>query len=231
MNKMNFRLTHRDLDFLVETVAPKTSAQYRLKQILQEDKDFRSSFLTDEKVLKKVMEEESFLKISPRLFFEILFRRTARDLEGIPYTLEKTLTMKIPVFDPKEVAWLVTQEPFILYLADMLASFTRMESFTLAIRVGKGIWEKFRYNDLDILHLMRLTEAAESEQRFALYKRIADICLFLSGIFPDYTERDFRYPSSGQVRPHIRGRLRISPEDYAEEGKKFYGLAAVFWKR
>ncbi len=226
MNKKNYRLTDRDLDFLVETAAPETSAKYRLKQILQEDDDFRLSFLTDEKVLRKVLEEESFLKISPRLFFEILLRKTARDLEGVAYTIEKTLTMKIPVFDTKEVAQLVTQGPILFYLADMLSSFTRIESFTLVIRVRKGIWKKIRYNDLDILSLMRLTEAAEEEQRFALYKRIADICLFLLGIFPDYTERDYRYPSSGQVRPHIRGRLRISPDEYAEEGKKFYRLAA-----
>ncbi len=56
MNKMNFRLTDRDMDFLVETVAPETSAKYRLKQILQEDEDFRSSFLTDEKGLQKDLE-------------------------------------------------------------------------------------------------------------------------------------------------------------------------------
>jgi hypothetical protein len=46
------------------------------------------------------------------------------------------------------------------------------------------------------------------------------------GIFPDYAERDYRYPFSGQVRPHVRGKLRISPEDYTEEGQKFYRLAA-----
>jgi hypothetical protein len=58
------------------------------------------------------------------------------------------------------------------------------------------------------------------------YKRIADICLFILGIFPDYAERDYRHPFSGQVRPHIRGKVRISPEDYEKEGRKFYKLAA-----
>jgi hypothetical protein len=46
------------------------------------------------------------------------------------------------------------------------------------------------------------------------------------GIFPDYAERDYRYPFSDQVRPHVRGKLRISPGDYTEEGQKFYKLAA-----
>ena len=73
---------------------------------------------------------------------------------------------------------------------------------------------------------MNLCGAVEDEYRFGFYKRIADICLFILGLFPDYAERDYRYPFSGQVRPQIRGKLRISPEDYENEGRKFYKLAA-----
>ena len=73
---------------------------------------------------------------------------------------------------------------------------------------------------------MRFAHLVEDEHRLGFYKRIADICLFIMGIFPDYAERDYRYPFSGQVRPHLRGKLRISPGDYAEEGRKFYRLAA-----
>ncbi len=222
-----YKLSDRDLDFLIETLSPEVRNRGRLKEILQGDRDMRKSYVADEKVFKRVMdEEEAFLKISPALFFEILLRQAARDLDEAGFTFERSRSMKIPVFDTREVVELLRKEDIVHYLADMLASFTRVESHTFSIMIRKGVWKKFRFNDLDIVSLMGLSQAVDPEYRLGVYKRIADICLFTLGIFPDYAERDYRYPFSGQVRPHLRGKLRISPEDYTEEGRKFYKLAA-----
>lgn len=221
------RFSSRDLDFLVETASPEVTDRSRLKKIITEDEDFRDTFVGDKKVFQRVMDDdEIFLKISPTLFFEILLRRAVSDLEKVSYTVEKTSTMSIPVFDSKDVVELFTKRSMLSYLADMLSSFTKIESYSISLRVGKGIWKKIRFNDLDIHSLMSFSAAVEDELRFGFFKRIADICLFILGIFPDYAERDYRYPFSRQVRPHIRGKLRISPEEYAEEGRKFYRLAA-----
>jgi hypothetical protein len=73
---------------------------------------------------------------------------------------------------------------------------------------------------------MSLCEVVEHEHRLDFYKRIADLCLFVLGIFPDYAERDYRYPLSGQIRPPIRGKVRMSPGAYEKEGRRFYKLAA-----
>jgi hypothetical protein len=108
----------------------------------------------------------------------------------------------------------------------MLSSFTRIESHTISIMIREGIWEKFRFSDLDIFSLMSFCERVEDEHRFGFYKRIADICLFVLGIFPEYTKREYRYPFSGELRPSARGKARMSPEDYEKEGRKFYRLAA-----
>jgi hypothetical protein len=79
------------LDFLAEITSPEIKDKSPLKQIIQEDEDFRNSYVGDEKVFRKLMDdEEIFLKISPALFFEILLRRAANDLEEAGYTLEKT---------------------------------------------------------------------------------------------------------------------------------------------
>jgi hypothetical protein len=223
----NLGLPEKDLDFLVETVSPETRDKTRLRQIIREDRDIRNSYVGDEKVFRRLMdEEETFLKISPFLFFEILLRKAAQDLERAKYTLEKSRTMKIPIFDTQEVVGLLNREDLLFYLADMLSSFTRVESYVIPVKIREGIWERVRFNDLDILSLMRFSRLVEEEHRLGFYKRVADICLFIMGIFPDYAERDYRYPFSGQVRPHVGGKLRISPEDYAEEGQKFYKLAA-----
>jgi len=223
----NLQLSERDLDFLVESVSPEARDKGRLKQIIREDRDIRNSYVGDEKVFRRLRdEEESFLKISPFLFFEILLRKASRDLERTSYTVERSKSMKIPIFDTQEVVEFLNQEDLLFYLADMLSSFTRVENYAIPIRIREGIWERVRFSDLDILSLIRFSQFVEDEYRLGFYKRIADICLFIMGIFPDYAERDYRYPFSGQVRPHVRGKLRISPEDYAEEGQKFYKLAA-----
>ena len=226
-NPRHLRLSDKDLNFLVETASPEVADKNRLKQIIGNDEDFRSSFLTDERVFKRVMgDDEIFLRISPALFFEVLLRKAAQDLEEASYTIERSRTMKIPVFDTREVAEFLAKESLLLYLADMLSSFTKIESYAISIRVRKGVWKKIRFNDLDIHSLMSFCEAVEEEHRLGFYKRIADICLFILGIFPDYAECDYRYPFSRQLRPQIRGRLRISPEHYEKEGRRFYKLAA-----
>ena len=220
-------LAERDLDFLVETVSPEARDRGRLKKIIREDRDIRNSYVEDEKVFVKLMnEEETFMKISPTLFFEILLRKAARTLEKTGYTVEKSKAMKIPIFDTREVIELLNREDLLLYLADMLSSFTRVESYTISVMIREGIRENIRFRDLDILSLMKFSQVVDEKYRLGFYKRIADSCLFILGVFSDYAERDYRYPSSGRVRPHIRGRLRIGSEDYAEEGQKFYKLAA-----
>jgi len=65
----------------------------------------------------------------------------------------------------------------------------------------------------------------DEEHRFGFYKRIADLCLFILGMFPEYVTMDYRRPSSGETRPKLFGRLRRSAEDYEEEGRRFYKLA------
>ncbi|MGD2127099.1 MAG: hypothetical protein PVG99_13525 [Desulfobacteraceae bacterium] len=222
---LNF--SDKDLDFLVETAHPGVADKPKLKQIIREDEDFRNKIIAEEKVFKRVMDDdEIFLKISPLLFFEILLRNAANDLARTSYTVEKSSSMKIPVFDAKDVAGLLNNRSLLLYLADMLSSFTRIESYAISFRARKGIWKKIRFSDLDIHSLKSFSEAVENEYRLGFYKRIADICLFILGIFPDYAERDSRYPFSGELRPQIPGKVRIRPEDYEKEGRKFYKLAA-----
>ena len=62
----NTSLTDKDLDFLVNTVSPGSKDQYRLKQIIARDRDFRNTFVGDEKVFRRVVDDdEILLKISP----------------------------------------------------------------------------------------------------------------------------------------------------------------------
>jgi hypothetical protein len=227
MSKVSIKLTDKDLEFLVETVHPEVIDKLKLRQILREDEEFRNKFITDEKVFRRLMDdEEIFLKTSPTLFFEILLRKVVNDLKGASYTLEKTSTMKIPIFDTRDVVGLLTKESLVDYLAHMLSSFTKIENYMIWFKTKTGILKKIQFNDLDIFSLMALCEIIEDEHRLGFYKRIADICLFTLGMFPNYAECEFRYPFSGEVRPQFRGKGMISPEEYEKEGRNFYKLAA-----
>ena len=123
-------ITDRDLDFLIEAVHPEVIDKLKLKEIIREDERLRSTFIADTKVFGRLMDDhEIFLKISPRLFFEILLRRVINDFKGVSYTLEKTSTMKIPVFDTNEVVELLTKDFLVGYLAHMLSTFTKIENY------------------------------------------------------------------------------------------------------
>jgi hypothetical protein len=220
-------LTEKDIDFLIEAVHPEVIDKLKLKKIIREDEGLRTAFISDDKVFGRLMnDDEIFLKISPRLFFEILLRRVANDFKGVSYTLEKTSTMKIPVFDTKEVVELLNKDFLVDYLARMLSSFTKIENYTVWYKTKSGVLESIQFSDIDLFGLMGLCEVVEDEHRLGFYKRIGDICLFILGIYPDYAETEYRYPFSGHVRPQFRGKARISPEEYEKEGRRFYKLAA-----
>ena len=219
-------LTDGDLAFLIGETAPDARDPARLVRLVREDEQFRQALVGDDRVFRQVVEDEEILvKISPALYFEVLLRRAAKDMETATHTLERDGSQSIPVFDTDEVVELLSLPGVLLYLSQMLASFTRISSQVTSVRVRRGIRRRVRHNDLDIDSLMGRLGSAGEGQRFGLYRRIADVCLFLSGVFPAYAQADNRYPS-GALRPAVTGRTRRSPEDYEREGRRFYGLAS-----
>ena len=223
----DFRFTETDLEFLIEAASPEVRDKAKLRHLLREDEDFRNGFIGDKKTCEKVLDdEEVFLRISPHLYFQILLRKTFIDLQSASHTIEKAGTQKIAVFDTKDVIDLLSEREVVMYLADMLSSFTRVESYTLTYRVKKGSWRKIRFNDLDIDSLIRFCAVVEDDHRLGFFQRIADICLFIMGVFPEYVRFSYQYPYSGEKRPHLVGWIRRSMEDYELEGKKYYKLAA-----
>ena len=51
-NLGDLRLSERDLNFLVETVAPDAGDKTGLKNIIRKDIDFRNSFVGDDKIFR-----------------------------------------------------------------------------------------------------------------------------------------------------------------------------------
>ena len=220
-------LSEADLDFVVREAAPDAANAEQLKGLIREDEAFRRALVGDERVFARVMtDEEIFVRISPALYFEVLLRRALVELEQAVYTLEYDRAGTIPVFDTSAVVELLARRGVVGYLADMLSSFTRVRVSVTAVRVRRGIWRRVRTSDMDIDSLVRLCSAAEPEQRFAFYKRIADVCLFVSGLFPHSARSHQRPFMPGVLGPTPAARARRSLEDYVQEGRRFYELAA-----
>jgi len=223
----NIRLSETDLIFLLDAIGAESVERGKLKQLARKDETLLNSIIGDEKVFSKVIgDDKSFLRISPQLYFEVLLRKAHHQFKDAGYTVERSGRETVPVFDMKEVNDLLSRNSVLTYLADMLASFTKVESYSISYPVRKGIWRTIRYSDLDIDSIKKYGEWVDEEQRLAVYKRIADVCLFILGIFPECARFSQRYPVSQEPRPKFPGQIVRSVEEYEQEGKKFYESAA-----
>ena len=224
MSALDGLLADGDLLFLVETVLPERNDQEHIVSIIRDDADFVEAMLGHEKVSQRLLnDEEILLKVSPQLFFAALLQKARRDLRAGSYTVERRQGQTVAVFDSRQAADLLDERPVRNYLAAMLASFSQVRSATRRVRVRQGVWRRQHFNDLDIDGLIRNCNAVDERERFRFYKRIADVCLFLAGMFPESIEAERHGPNRS---PLARGNTCHSIEDYEREGQTFYSLAA-----
>jgi len=225
MNELSWMLSDKDLQFLIQVLMPGCKDRQRMVKILREDEDILRGMLLDKKLLDYLTDEqESLIKVSPHLFFTVLLERVKADLEHQSYTIERDQRIQMVVFDSKNVIYLLNEKKIIRYLTDMLVSFIRINNVTIPIRVKKGVWSKIRFSDFDVDSLIKYSHMIDENQRFGPYKRIADICLFITGIFPEYIEAQRTY--SGVSRARLGAISQWSREGIEKYGKYFYKAAA-----
>lgn len=219
--------SHHDLRFVVQTLVPERSDSEHVVELIRDDEALLEAMMQDDRLFQQLMaDDEALVSVSPHFFFQVLLGRAQRDLAREVYTFERRQQQKVVLFDAQRVVELLSQRTVRDYLAAMLASFTRIHSVTIPIRVRPGIWQRFRVNDLDVDSLARYAQMLDNEQRFPVYRRMADACLFLAGIFPEYIEAQHCYPHSGQPRLRFKSSLLHNLEDYENYGRTFYRLAA-----
>ena len=127
------------------------------------------------------------LGVSPFLTFATAVHRSAAELTRTSYLTERAGARdRVPVFDGPELAAFLERAERRLFLAELLASFARVASGQYAVRTARG-WRTRRYSELDPVRLAGLVESVPSAERPGAYRRLGDVALFLSGVFPDYT--------------------------------------------
>ncbi|MBV9488644.1 MAG: hypothetical protein JO069_02820 [Verrucomicrobia bacterium] len=212
-------LSESDLRFVVETVVTNRRDYDRIIDLIRGKEDLLEPMLEEPRLAERLLhEEQTLLRISPQLLFSILLRRVREELKNETYVLEADARGKrIPIFEAPAMVGLLCDQRTRDYLAELLASFARTDSRVIHWEEC-GAWRTRRFSDIDLDDMIELARIVAPEARPALYRRIAELALFLSGIFPDHAER-----FAGRRRfACSTGRTR---KDYEEQGKRFYGLA------
>jgi len=227
MAKVLEKWSFHDLRFVVETLVPERSDPEHVVELIHDDEPLLEAMLLDERLFQQLLADDAaFVSVSSLFFFKVLLLRARRDLEQEMYTVERRRQQKVVLFDASRVVDLLRHPAVGDYLATMLASFTRIQSITIPIRVRPGIWQRLRVNDLDVDSLLHYAQLLDKEQRFGVHKRIGDACLFLTGLFPEYIETQQPTSPSSQPRLRLRSSVLQSREDYETYGRAFYHLAA-----
>ena len=155
----------------------------------------------------------------------MLLRRALKDLGQESHTLERSGRETVVVFDTNEVANFLSNDSVIDYLASMMTSFTKVESYVIPVRIRRGTWRRVRFNDMDIDSLVKLAASVDESQQFRYFKRIADVCLFVLGIFPNFAQTNNRNMFAGSTPSGTSQRGRRTAEEYTGIGRQFYRTA------
>lgn len=213
-------LTESDLHFIVESVATKRRDHDHIVDLVRGKDDLLEQMLKDPRTFERLLRDNKvFVRISPYLLFSLLLIRLTEDLRAKPYILELDRRGKqIPVFEASGIAEMLTKLSVRNYLAEMLASFARTSSGVVHWK-ERGSWHTKSFSDMDMADMIELARISEPAIRSSLYNRIADIALFVSGIFPECATIAVHHSAQ-------RASSERSLSDYEKQGKSFYTLAA-----
>ena len=123
---------------------------------------------------------------SPFLVFAVFVQRAAAELASMDHVPGRTGPgQRVPVFDAPALRDFLGEPARRLFLAELLASFTRVASGRYRVG-GGGRMRTRRFSELDPVRLAGLLEAVPQAERPGVYRRLGDVTLFLTGVFPDY---------------------------------------------
>ena len=178
--------------------------------------------------------------VSPFLTFAVAVHRSATELASALHVAERTgPRQRVPLFDAPALREFLGSPARRLFLAELLASFTRVASGRYRVR-GSGRTRTRRFSELDPVRLAGLLDGVPDAEKPGVYRRLGDVSLFLAGVFPDYATLYGVGPASvsrllraAQVTGAERERLATAPaiELLEQLGARWYraayGLAPV----
>jgi hypothetical protein len=133
------------------------------------------------------VEADPFMHASPFLVFAVAVHRCADDLRDVTFVPEWLgPRQRVAVFDVEELQGFLADPMRRLFLVELLASYTHVASGSVWVQTGRG-WRRRRFSELDPVRLASLLEVVPEPERVGVYRRLGDLALFLTGVFPDHT--------------------------------------------
>jgi hypothetical protein len=219
------RYSDADLEFVAGVAAGEDrGAAGALVRLWRAEPDRVEAYLDDDRLVRRLRAQDgTVLGLSPRLLFTILLRRIRRDLAEIPYTVERiSADGRVVVFDADIAHRLMQSREIFDYLVELLVSFERVATITVRRMTPRPMVR--RLSTLSIDDMRELTGLVDPTERPLVFQRIGDLSLFLTGVVPDSVAWRPTIPLRAVTGDRPSGRWRI--EDYEEEGRRAYRLAA-----
>jgi hypothetical protein len=170
--------------------APATVEDMRRR--LMGDPGSLDGYLEDHRLYELVFESPEIDPIqvfSPALTFAVLVSKTRRDLDESAYVSEWVgAGERLPVFDVGSLRDFIDERTRRFLMIELLASFTRIASGSVWVRTDRG-YRRRRYSELDPVSLAEMVASLPADRRAPGYRRLGDVALFLTGVFPDHTSR------------------------------------------
>jgi hypothetical protein len=132
---------------------------------------------------------------SPFLIFAVAVHRAAAELESMEHVPERSgQRQRVPLFDAPALRDFLGSPARRLFLAELLGSFTRNTAAPYQAAPGagpgarppRGARRPRRFSELDLARMAGLLDAVPEAERSGIYRRLGDVALFLTGVFPDY---------------------------------------------
>lgn len=222
-------LSQRDVELLASIVG---FSEESLRARLAGDPAFLDQALASPELYEAIFGESDQLGpiVTPFLAFGALVHHAEGDLGQASHLLEWSGPGKrLPVFDVGPLRDYLEDGGRRFFLIEHLASFTKVASGTFWVRTRRG-YARRRFSEVDPVRLADLVEQLPMEQRPGGYRRLGDVALFLSGVFPDHTAR---HPFPVSYRERLARSAAIGPTDALIEGDGvgFLEKAGAGWYR
>lgn len=222
-------LTESDIELVAGAVGETTE---RIRSELGSDPAALDHWLASPELFSSIFEPQSGdlgQFPSPFLLFGVLVGRTAAELSSTAQISEWTGPgRRVPVFDASNLSDFLRPGFRRFFLVELLASFTKVASGSFWVRTARGYRRK-RFSELDPVELLGLVEQLPDARRAAGYRRLGDVALFLSGVFPDHTAR---HPYRPMERERLARSASIPPGNAViEDALTFLELAGSGWYR
>ena len=180
-----------------------TSADLRLlrpdARLLARDEPFRpvdselDEMLGSTRLFERVFGQpdtgDPLLAASPFLVFAVAVHRATSDLDSATYVSEGLgLGACAPVFDVARLREFMAAPSRRLFLIELLASYTHVSSGSVLVQTRRG-FRRQRFSELDPVRLAALLDVVSAAERPGVLRRLGDVALFLTGVFPDHVAR------------------------------------------